>query len=207
MKTEMTEGETYNPYNMFIGSMVPEWIEQATELSFGEKACFARLARYAGRDGKCFPSMSSIGESLGVSERQAKRLVGSLKAKGLIQSRQRGLGKSNTYVFVANTMMQDAKLKDDDGTMLVTSQSLRQGLNRPDGRAASGMPVVPDAEHIRESDQESPVREPTEEESFKREDQSKEELPTVADKVRKILRADRGLPRDPVTGWVWGQAA
>ena len=55
---------------------------------------------FAGRDGRCYPSVETLGHSVGVSDRQARDYVKELERAGLIVIEQRGLRKTNVYLFV-----------------------------------------------------------------------------------------------------------
>ena len=52
------------------------------------------------KDARCYPSLETLGTSLGVSERQARDYVKELERTGLIVVEQRGLRKTNVYLFV-----------------------------------------------------------------------------------------------------------
>ena len=64
-----------NPYRMFTGSFVPNWLLCRKELNPGDKVCYARLAQFAGKDGECFPEIPTLAEELGVSPRQVDRYL------------------------------------------------------------------------------------------------------------------------------------
>ncbi len=190
MTKEMIEGTKYVPYKMFVGSMLPEWLERDTSLSFGAKACFARLMRYSGKDGSCFPSMRALGEALGVSERQAQRLVTELKGSGLVNAKQRGLGRSNSYTFLAHPLMSGALLLEG-GILEVTP------LEQPQGRTHQGgsdmdVPIEqPDAENIRESREENQSREQEERESREGVESSSLDLKGDDSLILSILHEDK----------------
>ena len=40
----------FNPYKLFVGSFIPEWLERRKEISPGAKLCYARLLRHADRE-------------------------------------------------------------------------------------------------------------------------------------------------------------
>src|SRR4051812_13970287 len=93
-------GERFNPYKMFLGAMTPNWLMRMTGLSQGAKLCYARLAQYAGRDGRVYASEETLSKALGVSERQAARYIRDLKNAGLVGVAHRGFGGTNHYVFL-----------------------------------------------------------------------------------------------------------
>jgi hypothetical protein len=98
----MKIGQVYNPYKLFHGSITPNWLMRITEISQGSKLCFARLMQYAGENGECFPSLETIAKEIGVKEWMAHQYIKELIKFNLIQSKRRGLGKTNIYVFIWN---------------------------------------------------------------------------------------------------------
>lgn len=164
MRTELTEGDALIPYRLFVGSLIPEWLEKDETLSAAEKLCYARLARYAGKNGSCHPSLRTLGNALGVSERTAKKYVKTLKAKGLVRAQQRGLGRTNAYTFLVSPMMQAAPLLDG-GTLEVSTLAPRQGEDGHSREDEGITQEMPDDAHIRESREESHPREKSEGES------------------------------------------
>ena len=95
-------GERFQPFNQFLGSMVPEWLERRWELKALTKLVYARLTRYAGRDGDAFPSMEKLGDDLGMAPETVRTHVRALREHGLIAVEQRGLGRSNRYYFLTH---------------------------------------------------------------------------------------------------------
>src|SRR5262245_43236467 len=71
-----------------------------SDLSLGGKVCYGVLARFAGKNGECWPTMQTIGKRIGVSDRQAKSYVAELVASGFITRHRRGIGRSNRYRFL-----------------------------------------------------------------------------------------------------------
>jgi hypothetical protein len=69
-------------------------------VSNGAKLLWARLARYAGTRGQCFPLLSTLAADLGFSERQVQRYLAELVSGGFLRARQRGFNKSNLYEFL-----------------------------------------------------------------------------------------------------------
>jgi predicted ArsR family transcriptional regulator len=53
-----------------------------------------------GKDARCYPSLEKVGKGLGVSDRQARDDVKELERAGLIAVEQRGLRKTNVYLFL-----------------------------------------------------------------------------------------------------------
>jgi DNA-binding transcriptional ArsR family regulator len=93
-------GERFRPYRQFLGSIVPEWLERRTELSAIDKLIYGRLARYAGKDGRCFPRIKTLADSLGVSASAVRKHLAVLRGLGLIEASSLGLGMQNEYHFL-----------------------------------------------------------------------------------------------------------
>lgn len=99
-----------NPYKKFNGIHIPEGISKVpiSQLSHGAKMCYGRLARYAGKNGVCFPGIKTLAKEIGVCRRAVDDYMKELKDFRLIESRRRGLGKSNLYYFLDNDVLRDA---------------------------------------------------------------------------------------------------
>lgn len=96
----MKVGVPFNPYRVFQGAFAPYWLLEHRGISAGAKLCYIRLLGFAGKDARCYPSLETLGTSLGVSDRQARDYVKELERRGLIVIEQRGLRKTNVYLFV-----------------------------------------------------------------------------------------------------------
>jgi hypothetical protein len=96
----MNVGTPFNPYRVFQGAFAPYWLLEHRGISTGAKLCYIRLLGFAGKDARCYPSLERLGTSVGVSERQARDYVKELERSGLIVVEQRGLRKTNVYLFV-----------------------------------------------------------------------------------------------------------
>lgn len=92
----MKVGAPFNPYRVFQGSFAPYWLLEHRGIGAGAKLCYIRLLGFAGKDARCYPSL----ETLGVSDRQARDYVKELERQGVIAIEQRGLRKTNVYLFV-----------------------------------------------------------------------------------------------------------
>ena len=97
----------YNPYKMFVGSFIPNWLMKCSKISSTAKLCYARLAQYAGETGYCYPNQEQLAEELGISRRQVIRVLKELEAKTFIEvEKPNGLDKlkhfRNKYRFIYN---------------------------------------------------------------------------------------------------------
>lgn len=96
---------TYNPYKLFCGSFIPNWLMERSEISAGAKLCFARLTQFAGRDGKCYPKLETLAQSLGVKVRTINKYVSTLKNFKLIKVCRCGPHSPNQYLFLEHPWM------------------------------------------------------------------------------------------------------
>jgi hypothetical protein len=100
----MESGQPFNPYMTLIGCIVPNAILHNKTLLPIAKLCYARLVQYAGRDGRCFPSLSTLAEELGVERRHIRNIVKSLEDHGFIRrvyrKREDGSSASNEFEFL-----------------------------------------------------------------------------------------------------------
>lgn len=148
----MRIGEPFNPYRVFQGAFAPFWLLEHPALGAGAKICYIRLLGFAGRDGRCYPSMTTLGAGLGVSERQARDYVRELQRVGLIGVDQRGLRRTNVYVFLwtdelaqlgsvpagAADVGECNDAPDDDEPEETTSASDRNNPSGPERNSCSG---------------------------------------------------------------------
>lgn len=89
-------GQSFNPFGLFNGLWVPESLARCRWLSGGAKLAWARLARYAGRDGRCYPTMKTLGQEIGVGERQAQKYIAELEQHKLVRRISRYLDRAQT---------------------------------------------------------------------------------------------------------------
>jgi hypothetical protein len=103
-------GQPFNPFGLFNGLWVPDCIARCRWLSGGAKLAWARLGRFAGRDGRCYPTMKTLGEEIGIGERQAQKYVAELERHKLIRRISRYLGRaqtSNGFEFLWHEMFEE----------------------------------------------------------------------------------------------------
>jgi hypothetical protein len=89
---------------MFNGIWVPESLLKYPDLPPSAKLLYGRLARFAGEDGRCFPSVETLAAELGMTVRQIQRLIGKLCTAGFLRRdlryRPNGSQTANAYVFL-----------------------------------------------------------------------------------------------------------
>src|ERR1039457_1353539 len=109
----MVPGQKFIPHRQFRSDVfLPDVILANRRLSGGAKLLWARLARYAGVNGVCFPSCQTLGVDLGCSPRPVQRYVAELVHAGFISAKQRGFNKSNTYTFLWHPDLDDLPRKE-----------------------------------------------------------------------------------------------
>jgi len=95
-----------NPYKLFVGSFLPNWLLKRSEVTPGAKLLYARLSQYAGEDGECRPAQATLAAELGIAVRTVKAQLKELHRHELIDSQQRGFNKTNLYFFLSHEWMQ-----------------------------------------------------------------------------------------------------
>ena len=106
----MQTGQPFKPFRMFHGVFIPEGLVRAKGISPGAKLAYGRLVRYAGENGKCYPSVDSLAAEIGVGERQAQKYLANLERAKLIRRVSRFMGASqtsNAFEFLWHTMFED----------------------------------------------------------------------------------------------------
>lgn len=112
----MKVGQVFNPYKTFYGSVVPNCLMRYSNLSPSAKLLWGRLAQFNGKNGKCYPSVKTLSEELGISKRQITRLLNELEDKHfIIRQRQQMDGRysSNHYLFLWHECF-ETKIADVD---------------------------------------------------------------------------------------------
>ena len=92
-------GDPFNPYKQFAGVYIPEPVCKFRGLTPGAKLILGRLFRYAGKDGRAYPSMPTLGAETGMSADQARRYVRELEDGDFIRC-EREPGKASHYIFL-----------------------------------------------------------------------------------------------------------
>ena len=150
----MEVGKRFNPYNLFHGCYVPEWLARRREISQGAKLLYGRLIRFAGKNGKCNPRSDILSNELGVSRRQIVEYLKELKEHELIEAERKGRGRSNDYFFLFHLWIVDSN--DVKNTSHQNDYNVKN-TSQPDEKISSH-PEVKNTSHplyIRESIEES----------------------------------------------------
>ena len=123
--TALLRPSRINPWRLFFGAMIPNWLLCRAEVGQGAKLCYARLMQYSGEGGRCYPKQKTLAPELGVSSRQVRGYLTELAQFGLIESEQHGLCRSNDYYFL-------------DHPWIHEGQPAAQSASGQDGQSASG---------------------------------------------------------------------
>ena len=91
------ERKHINPYKLFYGAFIPNWLLQRAEVSAGGKLCYARLCQYAGSRGSCYPKHDDIAKEIGVSRFSIVRHIKELIDFNLIEIKREQ--HNNSYFF------------------------------------------------------------------------------------------------------------
>ena len=78
-------------------TQVPNFILTTKDVSVGAKLSYAMLLKYAWGDEACFPGQTKLADDLGAGERSIRTDLNELENAGLLEIKQRGLGKTNIY--------------------------------------------------------------------------------------------------------------
>ena len=97
------ERKHINPYKLFFGAFIPNWLLQRTEVSAGAKLCYARLCQYAGNKGYCYPICGDLANKLGISRMSVTRHIGELIDFNLIEKKREQ--HNNSYFFLRHEWM------------------------------------------------------------------------------------------------------
>lgn len=105
-------GQTFIPFRLFRGAFLPNVILRYPGLSPSAKLLWARLAQYAGENGKCYPSQVTLAEELGITDRHIRKLLTELEDKGFVVGErtpsQRLIGANARYRFLWHEVFNDA---------------------------------------------------------------------------------------------------
>jgi hypothetical protein len=133
-------GQPFIPHKAFpTGVFLPDVLLANPKLSLGAKLLWARLARYAGIDGACFPAVATLALDLGCSERQIQRYVAELTRAKYIVARQRGFNRSNLYQFLWHPDLESPPRKPPNRTTQASSSPSTTDLSSSSTTQASSL--------------------------------------------------------------------
>jgi hypothetical protein len=129
VSVSLQPGDVFNPFRMFTGVFIPEGLVRCHWISAGAKLAWGRLARYAGEDGRCYPTVKTLAAEIGLGERQGQKYVAELERARLIRRVRRfdqRAQTSNEFEFLWHGMF--AQGVNDRSGEGVNDKSLR-GVN------------------------------------------------------------------------------
>lgn len=163
-----------NPYKMFVGSVIPNWLMRNRELSSSDKLVYARLAQYAGKDGECFPKQETIADECGMNISTVNTSIKTLIKVGLLEYIKKGQGKTNSYFFLESQLF--------DFQILDNGKSVNRNMENPLSSNADFRNHSTEENQLRESEKRG---EPSLNNEFIK--QEKQELMKTAD-IKKLRR-------------------
>ncbi len=86
-----------DPVTLHGFTQVPNFVLIKKDISVGAKLAYAMLLKYAWGDNACFPGQLKLAEDMGAGERSIRTYLKELEAAGILEIKQRGLGKTNLY--------------------------------------------------------------------------------------------------------------
>ena len=114
---------------MFTGVFIPEGLVRCQWISAGAKLAWGRLARYAGEDGRCYPTVKSLAAEIGLGARQGQKYLAELERARLIRRVYRyrqSAQTSNEFEFLWHEMFTQG-VNDRSG----------EGVNDPSARGVN----------------------------------------------------------------------
>jgi Helix-turn-helix domain len=149
-------GEPFNPYKMFNGIFIPDSICRWEYLSPGSKLVYGRLCRFAGKNGKAYPSIAALSKGIGISPKQARRYVRELEDEGFVRP-QRAAGRASHYAFIWHSAFNETAIPNAGVVEEAESETPPIcGTTTPPSHGSTPLPDMGAKEsHIRESAKES----------------------------------------------------
>lgn len=124
-----------NPYKAFNGICIPNAILECKDLSQSAKLMWGCLARFAGRNGRCFPKIETLGERVGLSKSMARKVVKELRDKKFIMTKQ-ATGKArlmhmpNEYFFLDHELFHKVEEVGAEGSINGTPVDSSPGVSK-----------------------------------------------------------------------------
>lgn len=98
-----------NPYRLFVGAFVPNWLLERREIGSTAKLVYARLMQYAGDTGVAYPQIKTLASEIGMSQAWVEKCLRELREAGLVEATPRrgpsGDIEGNEYRFFFHLWM------------------------------------------------------------------------------------------------------
>jgi hypothetical protein len=78
-------------------TQIPNFVLREPTLSLGAKLTYAMFLSYAWNNNFCYPGQEKLAHDMGTTDRSVRTYLNELKDRGLLEVKQRGLGKTNLY--------------------------------------------------------------------------------------------------------------
>ncbi|WP_243357573.1 helix-turn-helix domain-containing protein [Fundidesulfovibrio terrae] len=95
--SQASQPKRFNPWQQFIGAMIPNALMRYPGLSDLAKLVWGRLAQYAGQNGACYPTQATLAIELATNERQIRRALGELVQEQFLEMVTRGRAGTRYY--------------------------------------------------------------------------------------------------------------
>jgi len=86
-----------DPITLHGFTQVPNFVLTMKDVSVGAKLTYAMLLKYAWGNRFCFPGQVQLAADMGATDRSVRTYQKELESAGLLEIKQRGLGKTNLY--------------------------------------------------------------------------------------------------------------
>lgn len=102
------DGQVYNPYKIFFGSYIPNWLMRTRKVNPAAKLLWALLVRHAGKNGICYPGYEILSRETGYGIDNIGNQIRELQDAGLIRvikpsGKERLQHRNNRYEFIWNS--------------------------------------------------------------------------------------------------------
>ena len=110
-----------NPYKLFRGIFIPDYLFKVEGINYTDMMVYGLLCRFAGEDGKCFPSQTTLAAKMKVTRRTIEMSIARLKKAGLIEAHYSGETGTNWYRFLHHPAMDGLEREDTKGSQCTVS--------------------------------------------------------------------------------------
>lgn len=81
---DLKVGETFAPYNIFIGTFIPDGILNIKEIPITAKVVYGLLLRYSYKKNSCYPKQQTLADKIGITRNQINTHLNTLEKNKLI---------------------------------------------------------------------------------------------------------------------------
>ena len=151
-----------NPRQRLVGAFIPNAIMEYRYLSQSAKMMWARMAQYAGKDGRCFPSIERLGHDIGLSRSAARKAMAELQKKGFILAKHatgkaRLMHMTSEYFFLDHPVFHDGeKVLSGESEIGPSLEGPKMDNGQPENGPSLDSPKMDrpiEENHLRESEE------------------------------------------------------